>query len=816
MDTDGDASVNNIDKSESKTKANTVYFGVFIPYDNSKQPNVFEDKDAALKIAKKFKKSRFKAFQFYHEAVEFSYNGAEHPNNTVSIDGIEGEKKENSSAGEKASPFRTPRPQELIEFRNKIEHGNLISIQEMIEYNPRYLVSSGDTPSILQEGARLNALHVAAKERNAAVVELILNTISNPDFIKKLYGDDNQENAEQRCKMLLDLYLNTPTKGANDTPLHMASKWGAEKVVEVLLSYPECDKTRRNKFNFLAEEVACERTCRVPYGVKERIQKLLCDNYYVPVLRTEDNSMPPLVGEPFSPSSPPTLNKDPLSPRLEIHAYAGPMERKEAESFRKVWKTPPRSLNLNSPLGKKTLSDNLSSIRLKDPEKGLERIGNQLANNYNVSWKEYWEFLDCFIDISSDEGLNILEKHLQNKMHEYQEAFEVFSPLPHKIEDTPPIDTKQTCHPLVYVDKACQVFACRVVSNVSSVLSSTECAYVGIARNSETDVKLLELLMSSYMEDERFTEWVNFQKVHSRLANLVARKLIDSSSKDCKRLQFVSKLDGFLENIVKRSDYFSSDDEGPHGKEAINKPTVYRKQVVCLWSRIKNELDSGQIYSDSQVEEPQIVNAWDLFDACNCIFHPKKPKRNNLSRNSSLKNHSKSRKYHLQGISKKLTFGDDSLNSSNVSDTNGDIGLGFSDSSKSDTEDEFFTPPSSPSKLNADSDSKEEYSDAESPKLEVFLEGAHPTKTDCAVYNALQFAKCKIDEKTNPLVYKWNHSISLYSAAERESWPIPHKPTSHLLDQDEPQSPLAHKPSWLRVTGTNSPKAAIKSYSYHH
>lgn len=98
-------------------------------------------------------------------------------------------------------------------------------------------------------------MHVAAKSRNAQITELILTTVSNVDFIKLLYGDDNQQNAEDRTAVLLDLYLNTPNKGLNETPLHFASKHGAAEVVEILVSYPQCDKTLRNKFNKTAEEV---------------------------------------------------------------------------------------------------------------------------------------------------------------------------------------------------------------------------------------------------------------------------------------------------------------------------------------------------------------------------------------------------------------------------------------------------------------------------------------------------------------------------------------------------------------------------------
>lgn len=144
----------------------TIYYGVYLPNETIKDTelNVFQDKMEALKLMKKNKKARFKAFQFYHEAAEFALNGSECPNNnSQTVDGIFYGKKpiENNvqQIGEKASPFKGPKPQELVELRKAIEAGNYRLVKEMIWQNPRYLVSSGDTPSILQVKI-LNILNV--------------------------------------------------------------------------------------------------------------------------------------------------------------------------------------------------------------------------------------------------------------------------------------------------------------------------------------------------------------------------------------------------------------------------------------------------------------------------------------------------------------------------------------------------------------------------------------------------------------------------------------------------------------------------------
>ena len=111
----------------------------------------------------------------------------------------------------------------------------------MICTNPRYLVSSGDTPSILKEGPRYNALHVAAINKLDKMAKLILQTVEQTEFIELLYGIKKDPNVYEMSSFLLKSYLNTPDKSRQETPLHFAAKFGAVGVIEVLISYPLCE-----------------------------------------------------------------------------------------------------------------------------------------------------------------------------------------------------------------------------------------------------------------------------------------------------------------------------------------------------------------------------------------------------------------------------------------------------------------------------------------------------------------------------------------------------------------------------------------------
>lgn len=251
-----------------------------------------------------------------------------------------------SALNPEKTAFRGPKIQELVEFRKAIESGNLTVVHAKIMENPRFLIGSGDTPAILKEGQRYNAMHVAALSKNPKMCELILSTLK-PSYVQRFHGGrQTQEVSEEVAAKLLDLYLNTPEKGRFETPLHLAVKYGAADVVEVLTAYPQC-RMMPNKEEQMPKEIICMRAPSLPQEVKDRIAQQLEERFYVPVLRSTDTTVPPVVGEPFSTRCPPNLSggSHSLTPELQIRAYAGPMDHDQAENFRKRWRTPPAAFN---------------------------------------------------------------------------------------------------------------------------------------------------------------------------------------------------------------------------------------------------------------------------------------------------------------------------------------------------------------------------------------------------------------------------------------------------------------------------------------
>ncbi|XP_077619700.1 ankyrin repeat and LEM domain-containing protein 2 [Crocuta crocuta] len=406
-----------------------LYYGVCPAYEDTPARNerilVYEDKKEALQAVRMIKGSRFKAFSSREDAEKFARGICDYfpspskaslalsPVKTAPLlstgglkDGLYSPESETVNK-ERANSYKTPRTQDLTaKLRKAVEKGEEDTFSDLTWSNPRYLIGSGDNPTIVQEGCRYNVMHVAAKENQASICQLTLETLENPEFMRLMYPDDDQNMLQQRICYIVDLYLNTPDKAGYDTPLHFACKFGNADVVNVLSSHPLIVKNPRNKYNKTPEDVICERSKNKSVELKERIREHLQGHYYVPLLRAEDTSSP-VIGELWSSDQMTETchvghgGGGPRDPVLTLRAFAGPLSPSKAEDFRRLWKTPPREK-----------AGFFHNVRKMDPERGIERVGRELAHELGYPWVEYWDFLGCFVDLSSQEGLQKLEEYL--------------------------------------------------------------------------------------------------------------------------------------------------------------------------------------------------------------------------------------------------------------------------------------------------------------------------------------------------------------------------------------------------------------------
>ncbi|KAM8961873.1 ankyrin repeat and LEM domain-containing protein 2 isoform 2-T2 [Pelodytes ibericus] len=404
----------------------SVYYAV-CPEDalaRNENVHIYTDKKEALQMVKMMKGSRFKAFTSREDAEKFTRGICDYypspsksslPLSPVKLlpalmrDSVSSPEVESINR-EKANSFKSPRTQDLTaKLRKTVEKGDLLAFSELVWSNPRYLIGSGDNPTVVQEGCRYNVMHVAAKENQAGICQVLLDILENPEFMRLMYPDDDEHMLQKRIQYIVDLYLNTPDKMGFDTPLHFACKFGNADVVNVLSSHPDTIKKPRNKYDQTPEEVMCDRSKNKSAELKSKMKEYLKGHFYIPLLRAEDNSSFPVIGGPWSPEQPDLLSQarycgSPKDPLLAVKAFAGPMSPSKAEDFRRVWKTPPRER-----------AGFFHSIRKTDPERGAERVGRELAHELDVPWVEYWDFLGCFTDLSSQEGLGKFEEYLNKR-----------------------------------------------------------------------------------------------------------------------------------------------------------------------------------------------------------------------------------------------------------------------------------------------------------------------------------------------------------------------------------------------------------------
>jgi len=95
--------------------------------------------------------------------------------------------------------------------------------------------------------------------------------------------------------------------------------------------------------------------------------------------------------------------KDPLSSTL-----LSPLEFRYTPETLSLLLT--SQVGFNTPTRNGTVEDR--QVRRRDPWKGVERVARKYTGELGIPWKEYWNFLGEFVDLSSETGLVFLEDHL--------------------------------------------------------------------------------------------------------------------------------------------------------------------------------------------------------------------------------------------------------------------------------------------------------------------------------------------------------------------------------------------------------------------
>lgn len=98
-----------------------------------------------LSAIKSNKTARFKQFRSATEAERFSIFGQESPVKQTEKMTLNVSRDVPSGVN-----FKSLKSEDLVAFRRLIEGGELDKVINAVNSNPRFLVSSGDTPSIIQ------------------------------------------------------------------------------------------------------------------------------------------------------------------------------------------------------------------------------------------------------------------------------------------------------------------------------------------------------------------------------------------------------------------------------------------------------------------------------------------------------------------------------------------------------------------------------------------------------------------------------------------------------------------------------------------
>ncbi|XP_048467371.1 ankyrin repeat and LEM domain-containing protein 2 isoform X2 [Rhincodon typus] len=827
------------------TASPSLYYGVCPVWDDILSRNdkvhVYLDKKEALQAVKLMKGSRFKAFTNREDAEKFARGICDYfpspsksaacvsplkANMMYSRDGTSSLEVESTNR-ERANSFKSPRSQDLTsKLRKAVEKGDKAIFLDLVWSNPRYLIGSGDNPTVLQEGCRYNAMHVVAKENQPQICQLLLDTLENPEFMLLMYPDDNEVMLQKRIKYIVDLYLNTPDKMGFDTPLHFACKFGHAEVVNVLCSHPDISKVSKNKCGQTPMEVICERSKNKSEELKEKIREYLQDRYYVPLLRDTDNSCPPVIGSPWSPDQSSdqhctSLSRhtgNPKDPVMEVRAFAGPMPPSKAEEFRRVWKTPSR--------------ERASEFKKADAERGYERVGRDLAHEMGHPWAEYWEFLGCFIDLAAPEGIQKIEDYLSKKAE--QEGGDIY--ICNRFRSPPPIGkTNKYCSSIsgTFLDddlsleelKNRQNAALKVSMSVvksgtsSGAIEGNGCHILPVQRS--TDI----IDSTNNLNKPDMAISANLNGVCSPVGTenprgQCSRSFTMSGSKDIlspvsnlmAEFEKLSLYDDEERNLLSAMNEVTGEFMGSNvsGLVAQEKNSVYDQDVHCSKSDLiesdgvteketKNEnLLLTPDPKQSVIEDGEISDLLSICTSKVATLQLKNQKNYAHSGSQAYRTESSptlEREVFVHSSTQESSGSQDQLNSRTTMHLENITG-------RSPEDMQHLLPKHTPGSLRRGSSKG------------IFLVGDGPTKLDSDVLAALNGVD--IDPQMFPCLSQWKSRMQFYSPSEMQRWVLKAKKTSHT-ELEEDLITLA-KPCYTKRETKNAvhcPEFSMQPWSLH-
>uniref|UniRef100_A0A095A0J5 Ankyrin repeat and LEM domain-containing protein 2 n=1 Tax=Schistosoma haematobium TaxID=6185 RepID=A0A095A0J5_SCHHA len=259
------------------------------------QGEVFVDPKRAYLKLRGITGARLKLFANHVDANKFANTPVDEENLSnpyppVSWD-ILYTKIKSPKADVESSPYPSASQQTLIRFRSMLDSGNVDVVKQMVDENPMILVTTSDTPTILQIRFRYNALHVVASKGNVNLLQFLLNCIDSDKFWERLYPGASKEASYWRQQYVLDLYLNSPELGNFETPLHFASKYGHIECVSMLARHPLTKLDPRNFAGHTPVDLAATRLTsqeKIPHSdfdcptnIVNRILQIFDESYIV-------------------------------------------------------------------------------------------------------------------------------------------------------------------------------------------------------------------------------------------------------------------------------------------------------------------------------------------------------------------------------------------------------------------------------------------------------------------------------------------------------------------------------------------------------